>query len=120
MGNMVSVFAIMFSILKLNQLFLFQDEVYRSFGCKEKDILIGLILVMPLCTPIMQAYSIFNNKVTRMMEFQADRFAMRFNREDALVRALVKLFKSSQADLDPDPLYATLTFSHPTLIERIR
>lgn len=118
--NMAVMFTMMFTFLKLSQFFLFELGMYLSFGCMEKDILIGLILFMPLLTPVMKAFSLINVKITRMMEFQADRFALRFKRQDALVRALVKLFKSSKADLDPDPLYATLNFSHPTLIERIR
>ena len=37
----------------------------------------------------------------------------------ALCRALIKIHVKNAANLNPDPLYAALKFSHPQLTERL-
>lgn len=53
------------------------------------------------------------------MEYQADEFAKAQGFRELLKNALIKLFVENSGNMNPDPLYATVNFSHPTLTERI-
>ena len=55
----------------------------------------------------------------RWQEFNADEFSIRKGYGIALRRGMVKLTKKNKANLNPDPLFAALKYSHPALIERI-
>lgn len=55
------------------------------------------------------------------MEFAADAFAAEDPLyQDALCRALIKIHLTNAANLNPDPFYASLNFSHPQLTERLK
>lgn len=59
------------------------------------------------------------NLYSRHNEFQADRFAVNLGYGELLQSALVKLHVENKGNLNPDPLYSALHYSHPPLIERL-
>ncbi len=54
------------------------------------------------------------------LTIQADRFATNLGRGRDLKDALVKLHVKNLGDVDPDPLYSMVTYTHPPLVERLR
>jgi STE24 endopeptidase len=57
--------------------------------------------------------------LSRRHEFQADAFAREHSDADALVRALVKLYRDNASTLTPDPLHSAFHDSHPPAPVRI-
>ena len=84
------------------------------------SIMLGLYVFLELYTPINFATSFLFTFLTRRMEYQADEFAKSHRFRGLLKSALIKLFVENSGNMNPDPLYATINFSHPTLTERIR
>ena len=92
---------------------------YAGLGISEPSTAAALLLfllVVPLFTffmsPVMSALS-------RKHEFEADAFAAEQADADALVTALVKLYKENASTLTPDPLYSAFHDSHPPAPVRI-
>lgn len=56
---------------------------------------------------------------SRRHEYEADAFAARESDADALINALVKLYKDNAATLTPDPLHSAFYDSHPPAAARI-
>ena len=67
----------------------------------------------------LQVYSFLFTQLTRMFEYQADRFAMRLGHAVPLCSALVKLNKDNLSFPVADKLYSAFHHSHPTLLERL-
>ena len=78
--------------------------------------LVLFALVLPVfsfpLTPLMSMWS-------RTHEFQADAYAARHAPAQALVSALVKLYRDNASTLTPDPLYSSVYDSHPPAAIRI-
>ena len=78
--------------------------------------LVLFALVLPVfsfpLTPLMSMWS-------RTHEFQADAYAARQAPPQALVSALVKLYRDNASTLTPDPLYSGVYDSHPPAAIRI-
>lgn len=85
-------------------------EVNYGFGYVLAGI--GLGLVQPLSSMVMNAYS-------RHAEFKADRQAVEEGYAEAMVVALKKLAKENFAHLSPSPINVALEYSHPPLSQRI-
>jgi len=64
-------------------------------------------------SPLMSALS-------RVHEFEADAFAARYVGADALINALLKLYRDNAATLTPDPWYSAWHDSHPPAPIRIQ
>lgn len=74
---------------------------------------LGGILSMPL-RPLMNSFS-------RRHEREADRISHELTRDtESMVSVLVKLSKENLSNLSPHPLYVTMYYSHPPILERIR
>jgi STE24 endopeptidase len=65
-----------------------------------------------MLTPIMTMMS-------RKDEFQADAYAASQTNGQHLVSALLKLYEDNASTLTPDPLYASIYYSHPPASQRI-
>lgn len=63
---------------------------------------------------------IIRNAISRCYERQADRFAVGMGYGRELSSGLVKLCEKNNSNMDPDPVYAAVVHTHPTVIERIR
>lgn len=69
------------------------------------------LLLAPLA-PVMAFWS-------RKHEFQADAFAARLSRPEALRKALLTLYRDNASTLTPDPWYSRVYHSHPPALTRL-
>ena len=99
--------------------FIYDPTFYQSFGVAQPDYFIGVSLSMLMFGPISNVINILLVRLSRKNEFQADKFALKYNHGENLIWALVKIYKENKADLDPDPLFSALKHTHPTLIQRV-
>jgi STE24 endopeptidase len=79
----------------------------------------------PLLTLWLGVYSLLtspvSNRVSRALEFAADRYAVRTtHNKEAFVNALKKLARVNLADTAPPPIIEFLFHSHPSIDKRIR
>ena len=72
--------------------------------------------VLGIITPLI---GLLTNASSRKAEYRADAQAVQEGYGEALISALKLLAKNNLADLSPDPLLVKLTYSHPTLDQRI-
>lgn len=77
-------------------------------------ILMGLLL--GIVSPLL---GLFESYFSRKAEYRADAQAVKEGYGEALISALKLLEKKELSDLSPDPLLVKLTYSHPTLSQRI-
>ena len=71
-------------------------------------------------TPVFYFVIIIQYYFSRKFEYQADNFACELGYGKELKAALGKLSEENKSNLDPDPLYSMVNYTHPTLIERVR
>ena len=50
--NMGMIFVYMFAMLSSSKFFLFNEEMYQSFMCEGKDLILGFYLFVPFLTPL--------------------------------------------------------------------
>ena len=95
--------------------------LFESFGFHgSKPALMGLILFQYIISPVDVVIEFLSNMLSRLFEFQADRFAVEQGYPEELKQGLITLHKENKSSYNIDPLYSTYHFSHPPLIERIR
>jgi STE24 endopeptidase len=73
-----------------------------------------------MISPVSQLLGFARNWLSRYHEFQADRYAYVEHNKHELAPALIAIHKENMSDMDPDPLYSTMKYDHPTLIERLK
>ena len=113
-------FTNIFILFFLLQFFINEIGIYVSFGFEQKSIFIGLYLFSIVYAPFTFFINIIQNFITRKLEYQADKYSYELGYKEYLIKSLCKLYEKNKSDLDPDPLYSIVNYSHPTLIERIR
>ena len=67
----------------------------------------------------LSSFGLLVNWFSRKAEYRADEQAVKEGYGEALIEGLKKLSKENLADLSPNPLLVKLTYSHPTLSQRI-
>ncbi|MGQ0709359.1 MAG: M48 family metallopeptidase [Rhodoferax sp.] len=85
-------------------------------GAHNAQALLLFLLVLPQCSSFISPWLAAHS---RRHEFQADAYAARHAQPQALVDALLQLYKDNASTLTPDPLYARFYYSHPPASERI-
>jgi len=78
--------------------------------------LVLFFLVMPVFTFLLAPVS---SLLSRRQEFEADQFAARYASPQALIDALIKLYKDNATTLTPDPIHSSFYNSHPPASIRI-
>ena len=94
-------------------------EVFTTFGFNGVNYGFAFVLmgyVLGIITPLI---GLLTNASSRKAEYRADAQAVQEGYGEALISALKLLAKNNLADLSPDPLLVKLTYSHPTLDQRI-
>ncbi|GAB6068038.1 M48 family metallopeptidase [Methylothermus subterraneus] len=92
---------------------------YQGLGVPRPSAAAAILLFI-LIAPVFGAFlKPILAAVQRSYEFEADAFAASLTRSEALIRALVKLYRDNAATLTPDPLYAAFHYSHPPAAIRI-
>jgi len=91
------------------------------FGLPRAEIHVRLLLAGFLLSLCGLPFAPLSSWYSRRHEREADRFAVRLMGESSsLASALVKLGVDNLANLHPHPLYATIYYSHPPLVERVQ
>jgi len=91
----------------------------KALGVEEPNFHIGLIAFGILYSPVSFVLGIFMNMLSRKNEYQADAFAAKNYRPEALASALKKLSVKNLSNLTPHPKYVFFNYSHPPLLERL-
>lgn len=90
-----------------------------AFGFSDTHFGFGLIIFSVLLAPISVLIGAISSGISRKHEFQADEFARKHGYGVHLESALKTINKENFSNLNPHPLYVKLTYSHPTLAERL-
>ena len=118
--NQILTFLQMIVIGVLAWLTLRTEYLFTCFGFGGINYGFAVILIMnvefALLSPL---FGMFANFFSRRAEYRADAQAVKEGYGRDLVSALKKLSNSNLADLAPSPLLVRLTYSHPTLSQRI-
>ena len=117
--RIVLLFALSLGFLALLGQLMRAEWFYQGLGVDAQNTALALILfflAVPvftfLFTPVMSGLS-------RLHEFEADRYAAVHASAEDLVQALVKLYEDNAATLTPDPLHSLFYDSHPPAALRI-
>jgi STE24 endopeptidase len=78
-----------------------------------------LVIFMMVAPAVTGWFRVGFSHLSRRDEFEADAFAARMSNGDHLAQALLKLQQSNATALAPDPIYAAVHHSHPSVEERI-
>lgn len=81
--------------------------------------MIGFLLFGDVLKPLDAVMEFVMNLITRIYEYQADRFAAEQGLSNDLKTALVVLHKENLSSLVVDSLYSAKEYNHPTLGERV-
>ena len=118
--NQILTFLQMIVIGVMAWLTLRTESLFSSFGFGGINYGFAVILIMnvefALLSPL---FGMIANFFSRRAEYRADAQAVKEGYGKDLVSALKKLSNSNLADLSPSPLLVRLTYSHPTLSQRI-
>ncbi len=90
-----------------------QDWFYSALGIQQPSDAAALLLflmVIPVFTQFLQPLSSW---LMRKQEFEADDYAIEQVSPNAMIQALVKLYRENANTLTPDPLYSAYHDSHP-------
>jgi len=117
---MAMTFIQIFALFYVYGFFRREEGIFVSFGYQEASTFIGLTLFLMVFSPLQFLFKLFSLRISRRFEFQADEFAHSLNFGQLLHQGLIKIHKENLSNLDPDPIYASYHYTHPTLIERIR
>ena len=118
--NQVFTFLQMLVIGVLAWLTLRSAWIYPPFGFDGVNYGFAMILIMSVeFALIAPLFSLLINRFSRKAEYRADGQAVKEGYSESLIEGLKKLSKENLADLSPSPLLVKLTYSHPTLSQRI-
>ena len=94
--------------------------IYPDFGFDGVNygmaILLGAEVLMSLVSPLL---GLITNAAMRRAEYRADRQAKEEGYAEELISALKKLARENFANLSPSKTVVALTYSHPTIAQRI-
>ncbi len=97
-----------------------QPWLLPSFGVQGRDDALALYVCLLLASTVGPLAAPLSNWISRKNEYQADDYARRTVGLEPMVGALVKLARDNASTLTPDPLYALVHHSHPTVPLRVR
>lgn len=107
-------------MLYLLGLFINNPAFSQALGSQEVKFHLGLVAFSLLYSPISTILGIAFNLVSRIYEFQADKFAKDTFGGKPLADALKKLSVDNLSNLKPHPAYVFVNYSHPPVLERIK
>lgn len=94
--------------------------LFSAFGFADVNYGFAVIVILSagfeLLWPLM---GLVGNWFSRCAEYRADAHAVKEGYGEALISALKKLSRQNYSDLSPSPVLVALTYSHPTLSQRI-
>jgi STE24 endopeptidase len=106
--------------LYIFSLFTVNPRLSLALGAKIPSIHMVILAFGVIYSPISTVVGLSLNILSRIHEYQADRYAKKHYNAEFLISALKKLSSNSLNNLTPDPAYVFFHYSHPTLLQRIR
>jgi STE24 endopeptidase len=106
--------------LYIFSLFTVNPRLSWALGAKIHSIHMVILAFGVIYSPISTVVSLALNIMSRIHEYQADRFTKLHYNADDLISALKKLSTNSLSNLTPHPVFVFFHYSHPTLLQRIR
>jgi STE24 endopeptidase len=97
-----------------------QPWLLPSFGVSHHDDALALYVCLLLASIVGPLAAPLGNWISRKNEYQADDYARHTVGLEPMVSALIKLARDNASTLTPDPLYALVHHSHPTVPLRVR
>lgn len=95
-------------------------EIYKDFGFDGVNYGFAFVLAGTVCVSFISPFlGLFSSGMSRKFEYAADKFAVDNGYGDALISGLKKLTKNSFSCLTPHPVVVALTYSHPTISQRV-
>lgn len=95
-------------------------EIYKDFGFDGVNYGFAFVLAGTVCMSFISPFlGLFSSGMSRKFEYAADKFAVDNGYGDALISGLKKLTKNSFSCLTPHPVVVALTYSHPTISQRV-
>ena len=114
--NIVNVSMIVVSLWALVSM----PEIYLDFGFEGVNYGFAFVLASAVCLSFISPFlGLFISTFSRRFEYAADKFAADNGYGEALISGLKKLAKNSFANLSPHPVVVALTYSHPTISQRV-
>ena len=95
------------------------DGFYTGLGVAAPTPYMALLLFSLLLPPFLFVLEPLASAWSRRHEYQADAYARQQADGQALMRALVKLYRDNASTLTPDPLHSAVYDSHPPALMRI-
>jgi STE24 endopeptidase len=106
-------------MLFILSLFITNPQLSQALGVNEPVFHLGLVAFGMLYTPFSLITGFFMNLISRKNEYEADNYAAAKSNNTALISALKKLASNNLSNLTPHPLYVNITYSHPSLYQRV-
>lgn len=95
-------------------------EIYQDFGFEGVNYGFAFVLAGTVCMAFISPFlGLFSSGLSRKFEYAADKFAADNGYGEALVSGLKKLAKNNFSCLTPHPVVVALTYSHPTISQRV-
>ena len=114
--NVINVLMIAVSLWAVVSL----PEIYKDFGFDGVNYGFAFVLAGSVCLAFISPFiGLFASGLSRRFEYAADKFAADNGYGEALISGLKKLAKNSFACLTPHPVVVALTYSHPTISQRV-
>ena len=118
--TIVSSLTKMGAILWLMSMFLEKPEIAYALGGTMPSFHLGMAGFSLLFTPVSEILNLASAYVSRRHEYAADNFTAAHKKGEALIAALKKISSKSLSNLTPHPLVVFWSYSHPTLLQRMR
>jgi len=119
-GTFVLALAQVGFMLFLLSNFINNVQLSAALGASKNFPHLNLIAFTILYTPISMLTGIVMNLYSRKNEYEADAFASETFSNIHLIEALKKLSKNNLSNLTPHPALVFISYSHPTVLQRIR
>jgi STE24 endopeptidase len=97
-----------------------QPWLLPAFGLPMQDQAVALYVCLLLASVLGPIGAVAGNWISRRNEYQADDYARRTVGVDPMISALTGLARDNAATLTPDPLYALVHHSHPSVPQRVQ
>ena len=118
--NQFLTFVQMLIIGLLAWLTLRTPALFEAFGFDRVNYGFALLLIMSVEFALfMPLFSLLTSWFSRRAEYRADAYAAKEGYTEALISGLKKLARENFSDIAPSPALVALTYSHPTLAQRI-
>ncbi|MDF2157512.1 M48 family metallopeptidase [Algoriphagus sp. CAU 1675] len=118
-GMVTSILQVGLLLFLLGQ-FIFSETMSEALGGETWSAQLNIIGFTMLFTPISMVLGIGMNWLSRKNEFEADAFAKNTFSGKPLAEALKTLSVKTLSNINPDPWYVFVNYSHPPLLERLK